>query len=748
VSERGLGQTAELFAAALREAPEHRDAFVGAACGGDDELARDVRELLAHHEQAGEEFLSEPPVLSAPELEEEALPRTLGRYRLIERLGEGGMGAVYLAEQENPRRRVALKLLRPGLAGGEMLARFAYEAQVLGRLSHPGIARIHEAATAGTATGPQPYFAMELVEGAPLTEYARARQLPLRRRVELLIDVCDAVHHAHQQGVVHRDLKPANILVDEAGRPKVLDFGVARAVGLDAPTTLRTRVGEIVGTLAYMSPEQAAGDPDLVDTRADVWALGALGYELLSGRPPFVLDGLGLLESVRRVREEEPPALGDLARELRGDLSTIFGKALEKERERRYSSAAALGDDLRRFLDDQPIAARPASSLYQLRKLARRNRPLVTSVAGALVLLSAAGAVTVRLALRLARERDAAEGARREAVRQTELATSVSAFLGDLLSSAEPGVGGKDASVAESLSKAIARVDERFAGRPEHAAAVRAKLAKILYERGDPRAAGEVARVAYETLRDLPGADPWALANSAALLGQSATAAGELDVALDVLEGALALLEEGAVEDDELFGAVLENLGAALLAEERYADAEPLLRRALEIRTALHGEGDARTLTSRNNLAILLLKSGRAAEAEPLLLAVLEAWERLGVPTHPNAITAAYNYAEVERQLGRFEAAQATFLEVLERGERGLPENHWLRSLHRSRYGELLLDLGRLDEAEPILVESHAKLSRLLGEDHERTRRAAEALARLRRLRDEPGSAPERRAAD
>ena len=733
MSDPQLARAAAVFEAALGRAPEARAAFVDAACQGDEEIAREVHSLLRHHESA-EGFLAEPAELPFEDLEREALEGSfVGRYKLLERLGAGGMGVVYLAEQNDPRRRVALKLLRPGLATREMLLRFAHEAQVLGRLSHPGIAQIHEAATTDGAHGSRPYFAMELVEGPPLTEYARQRELSLRRRIELLIDVCRAVQHAHQKGVVHRDLKPANILVDPAGRPKILDFGVARAVDADLQRSTRhTRVGEIVGTLAYMSPEQASGDPDLVDTRTDVYALGVLGYELLGGSPPFAFEDSSLLESVRVLREEEPPPLGNRGRELRGDLSTIFAQALEKERERRYGSAAALADDLRRYLDDEPIAARPPSRLYQLRKFAARNRGLVTSVASVVLLLTVATGVTARLALRLAAQRDDARSARQEAERQTGFAEAINSFLGDVLSAAEPGVGGRNASIADAIAAATEGVDERFAGQPALAAAVHAKLGKILFERGDPRAAGEQGRIAYEMLGALPGADPWALANSAALVGQAAALSGDLDRALEVLGHALELIERHGLEEDALFGAVLNELGAALLARGRYDDAEPVLRRAYEIRLALYGPGHAETVTSQNNLAILFLKTERAAQAEPLLAQILDAWEQLGTPQHPNAITAVYNYADVSRELGRYERAEDYFLQALERGGQSLPEGHWLHGLHRSRYGELLLEMGRPDEAEPLLVDGHARLSRALGEDHERTRRVERALARLR----------------
>ncbi len=282
------------------------------------------------------------------------------------------MGAVYEAEQDSPRRTVALKVVRPGLASAALLKRFGHESQILGRLHHPGIAQVYEA---GVAEG-QPFFAMEFIRGQRLDEYARARTLP--ERLELMARVCDAVQHAHDQGVIHRDLKPANILVDPTGQPKVLDFGVARATDADLLTEAGlTQTGQLLGTLSYMSPEQVSANPAAIDHRADVYALGVLLFELVAGRLPHRLENRPLAETARLIVEEDPPRVGTLNPELRGDVETIVAKALEKDRARRYASSAELAADLRRCLSHEPIRARPPSALYQLRKFARRNRGLV-----------------------------------------------------------------------------------------------------------------------------------------------------------------------------------------------------------------------------------------------------------------------------------------------------------------------------------------------------------------------------------
>ncbi|HYW31553.1 MAG TPA: serine/threonine-protein kinase, partial [Gemmatimonas sp.] len=386
------------------------------------------------------------------------MPASIGRYRLIRMLGEGGMGTVYEAEQDQPHRKVALKVIRPDFVVPALVQRFAREAEVLGRLQHPGIAQIYEAGTFGEAGGTRPFFAMELVNGKPLTSYATTQGLDATARLALFAKVCDAVHYAHQQGVIHRDLKPANILVTPEGQPKILDFGVALLTDADVQATRQTSVGEVVGTLQYMSPEQVNADPVQIDARTDVYSLGVILYELMSGRLPYDLSKRLIYEAVRVIVVDDPTPLSSIDRDLRGDVEVIVGKALEKERQRRYGSAEALASDVRRFLSDEPIAARRASAMYQLRKFARRNRPLVTGIGFGAAVLVVGTVISTALALRATAAERLAESRRGEAVAAGALAEQRRSVADDALRGADSARTVSDSATANALRQQSAAV--------------------------------------------------------------------------------------------------------------------------------------------------------------------------------------------------------------------------------------------------------------------------------------------------
>jgi WD40 repeat protein/predicted Ser/Thr protein kinase len=431
MSSSRYADVARIFHEAMVRPPEERTAYLDLACGSDTELRREVDSLIAHDESphgilsSGEVFaaaVGDGSDLNVHGAERGSLPSQIGRYRIRGLLGEGGMGSVFLAEQDTPHRTVALKVIRSAFVMPSARRRFERETRALARLQHPGIAQIYDAGTATTERGSCPFIAMEYVRGLPLPEYVTARGLSVEGRVRLVIDVCLAVQHAHDQGIVHRDIKPSNVIVTDDGRAKLLDFGIAQMQDdAHARATLETRPGQIIGTLPYMSPEQFADAP-VADARSDIYALGVLLFEVLTGELPHDTRGRAIPDAVRLITEGAPRPLGAFDRSLRGDLETIVAVCLSREPGRRYASALDLARDLERHLEDQPIVARPASAWYQLAKYAKRNRTVVVLVIAALLILVAATAVSIAWSIQAEEARALADDAKGEAKRQAELA--------------------------------------------------------------------------------------------------------------------------------------------------------------------------------------------------------------------------------------------------------------------------------------------------------------------------------------
>lgn len=518
----------------------------------------------------------------------QAWPRIPG-YNIRREIATGGMGTVYEAEQYSPRRSVALKVVRAGVTTPDLLRRFEFEAHVLGLLRHPGIAQIYEAGTFDVGHGPQPFFAMEFVDGRPLNEYVRATQPPLRDRVILLIRICDAVQHAHQKGIIHRDLKPQNILVDSEGQPKILDFGLARATDADLrSSSYRTEVGRLIGTVVYMSPEQAHGRHEEMDTRSDVYTLGVIAFEVLAGRLPYNVDTKQTLDILRAIREDEPSRLSSTNKAYRGDLETIIGKALEKEMERRYASASSLASDFRRWLDGEPIAARPPGHAYLVRKFVSRNKSLVATAAGFILMLHIGLAATTWQARQAEIARAEAEELRRLASIQAERAEAdamaaqvVAEFLVGAFENLDPrAMAAALPALFQVLNEAAGKVEADLAGQPTAQAFVLHTLGNIYGNMGFAPRAEEMLTKSLEIWRrefgDAHSAVPLTLND----LGVIQQGRGKLDEAESLHREALRLREEIYGGDTPEVYPSLANLADTLTAQGRTDDAAPYRKRA------------------------------------------------------------------------------------------------------------------------------------------------------------------------
>jgi tetratricopeptide (TPR) repeat protein len=633
------------------------------------------------------------------------------------------MGVVYEAEQEQPRRTVALKVIKPGRAGAEVLRRFEQESQALGRLQHPGIAQIHEAGTADTGCGPQPYFAMEFIQGESLLEYAKAHELNTRQRLELMAKICEAVHHAHQRFIIHRDLKPGNIVVDQSGQPKVLDFGVARVTDSDTQATRQTDVGRLVGTLAYMSPEQVLGDPLELDTRSDVYALGVILYELLAGRLPYTVSR-NLPEAVQTIREEEPAPLSSISRNYRGDIETIVAKALEKDKTRRYASAADLANDIRRYLADEPIVARPPSTTYQLQKFARRHRAVVAGVAAVLVVLIAGIVVSTWEAAR--------------ANRESATARAVNDFLqNDLLAQASTisqARGTKPDShleVRTALDRAAVRITGKFDRQPEVEAAIRNTIGQTYMELGlYPEARTQLER-ALELQRRVLGAQNPETLKTISRLARTVFHQGKYPEAEALLrqslEGQRRVL--GSEHPDTLRS--MHTLAEVYYFEGKFVEAEALDSQTLEIQRRVLGPEHPGTLASMSGLAGDYYQQDKFAQAEALYSKTLEVSRRVLGPEHPNTVTAMYGLALPYLDLGKYAQAETLLSQTLEIQRRVLRPEH-PDTLSSMNVLALVYRLqGKYAQAEMLLGQTLEIQRRVLGPEHPDTLRSMDFLANV-----------------
>jgi tetratricopeptide (TPR) repeat protein len=669
-----------------------------------------------------------PPLSEQSTLDQTARPSagSLGRYKLLQLLGEGGMGEVWLAEQTEPvHRQVALKVIKAGMDSAQVVARFEAERQALALMDHPAIATVFDG---GTTPQGRPYFAMEYVKGEPITAYCDRHRLSTPQRLELFTQVCEGVQHAHQKGIIHRDLKPSNVLVtiqDDRAVPKIIDFGVAKAtVQHLTERSLFTELGVLIGTPEYMSPEQAEMGGLDIDTRTDIYALGVLLYELLTGALPFDRKDLrqaGLAEIQRIIREKEPPRpstriteLGPasteaaanrhteprrLVGELRGDLDWITMRALEKDRTRRYQTANALAADLRRHLNSEPVYAGPPSAAYRAGKFVRRHR-FGAAAAATLVLLLAgfAGAMAVQ-ARRIAQERDRAN-------REAEAARRVSEFLVRLFAVADPSEArGNNITAREILDRGAAKIESELRTQGEVQARLQEVMARVYNNLGLYPSAQSLAEQSFQTRKQVLGPKHADTLVSLNLRGVAAVRQGDTRTAgesfREAVEGARAALGQDHPQTLKW----TDNLAGLLSLQGKLSEAEALHRQVLERRRQTLGSAHQETLQSINNLAEVLARRGKLAEAEQYQREALATSRRTLGDDHPETLIYVGNLGELLFDQHKLAEAEPYLREALRGSLRVLPPEHPDTAYVQVRLAVLLNATARSGEAEVLLRE-------------------------------------------